>query len=138
MPASPAQLKTLKAAARKASQQAYAPYSKFKVGAAILTQSGNVYTGCNVENASYGLCNCAERTAIFNAVAAGEKKLKIACVAIYTPMPEPTAPCGACRQVINEFGPNARIVSTCRGRSVLDTTLDQLLPNAFGPENLSK
>lgn len=138
MPASPAQLDQLKAAARQASQQAYAPYSKFKVGAAILTRTGKIYAGCNVENASYGLCNCAERTAIFNAVAAGEKKLKIECVAIYTPTTDPTAPCGACRQVINEFGPKARIVSTCRGKGVLDTTLDQLLPHAFGPANLSK
>jgi len=136
MPVSPAQLKALKAAARKASQQAYAPYSKFKVGAAVLTRSGKIYAGCNVENASYGLCNCAERTAVFNAVAAGEKKLKIKCVAIYTPTLDPAAPCGACRQVINEFGPHARIVSNCRSRRILDTTLDQLLPNAFGPANL--
>lgn len=138
MPRSPDQLKQLMAAARQAARRAYAPYSRFPVGAAILTRSGRVYTGCNVENASYGLCNCAERTAIFNAIAAGEKKLRISCVAIYTPTAEPAAPCGACRQVINEFGPRARIISTCRGRGVLDSTLDQLLPAAFGPANLSK
>lgn len=138
MPVSSAQLTSLHTAARKAARQAYAPYSKFQVGAAILTRSGKIYAGCNVENASYGLCNCAERTAVFNAVTAGEKKLRIECVAIYTPTATPAAPCGACRQVINEFGPHARIVSTCRGRGVLDTTLDQLLPAAFGPGNLSK
>jgi len=98
-----AQLAKLSAAAKQASTKAYAPYSKFKVGAAILTQSGKIYTGCNVENASYGLCNCAERTAIFNAVASMEKPLRLACVAVYTPTPKPTAPCGACRQVIYEL-----------------------------------
>lgn len=138
MSLTPAKLKTLKSTARRAAQQAYAPYSKFNVGAAILTLSGKVYSGCNVENASYGLCNCAERTAIFSAVAAGEKNLRIECVVVYTPTPKPTAPCGACRQVINEFGPQARVLSFCQGRGALDTTLDQLLPNAFGPANLSK
>lgn len=131
-------IKRLTTIAKKAAQQAYAPYSKFKVGAAVLTRTGKVYTGCNVENASYGLCNCAERTAVFNAVAAGGKKLKIECVAIYTPTAKPTAPCGACRQVINEFGPKARIISSCGGRGVLDTTMDKLLPAAFGPKNLVK
>lgn len=136
MPVSPAQLQQLKGAARKASQQAYAPYSKFKVGAAILTASGKIYTGCNVENASYGLCNCAERTAIFSAVAAGEKKLKLECVVVYTPTPTATAPCGACRQVIYEFGPKARVVSFCRSRDMQDSTIDALLPGAFGPADL--
>ena len=130
-----AQLKKLEAAARRAAAKAYAPYSKFRVGAAVLTGSGRIFAGCNVENASYGLCNCAERTAIFSAVAAGEKK--ITCVAVYTPTKTATAPCGACRQVINEFGPAARVISFCAGRDRLDVTLDALLPGAFGPADLA-
>lgn len=121
-------------AARTASRRAYAPYSGFPVGAAVLTGGGRIYTGTNVENASYGLCNCAERTAIFAAVAAGERDLR--CVAIFTPTPTPTAPCGACRQVIHEFSPTARIIGACSGSYRLDTTLDELLPAAFGPAAL--
>lgn len=129
------QLQQLKTAARRAAKSAYAPYSKFAVGAAVLTQNGKIHAGCNVENASYGLCNCAERTAIFNAVAAGEKKLRLRCVVVFTPTDQPTAPCGACRQVIHEFGPEARVVSFCHGREVIDTNLRELLPGAFGPAN---
>lgn len=132
-----AQLRKLKAAARTAAGRAYAPYSKFTVGAAVLTASGKIYAGCNVENASYGLTNCAERTAIFNAVAAGEKKLKLQCVVVYTPTDMPTAPCGACRQVINEFGPDARILSICRGRGHISSSTHELLPGAFGPADLA-
>ena len=98
----------LERAARAAAEKAYAPYSGFRVGAAVLAASGKVFSGCNVENASYGLCNCAERTAIFNAVAAGEQVLR--AVVVYTPTANPTSPCGACRQVISEFGPRARVV----------------------------
>jgi cytidine deaminase len=134
---SPAQLRKLKAAARTAAGRAYAPYSKFSVGAAILTAAGKIYTGCNVENASYGLTLCAERNAIFSAVAAGEKKLRLQCVVVYTPTDMPTAPCGACRQVINEFGPHARILSVCRGRGRIASTTHELLPDAFGPANLA-
>ena len=92
--------------------------------------------GCNVENASYGLCNCAERTAIFTAAAAGERELS--AVVVYTPTPEPTMPCGACRQVINEFGPNAVVIAICDSAQRQETTLPQLLPDAFGPEDLFK
>jgi cytidine deaminase len=120
--------------ARRAAKTSYSPYSKFAVGAAVLAGSGKVYTGCNVENASYGLCNCAERTAIFSAVAAGERKIK--CVVVYTPTTSATPPCGACRQVINEFGPQARVVSICDSDSRIETSLDALLPAAFGPGNL--
>jgi len=130
-----AQLKKLEAAARRAAAKAYAPYSKFRVGAAVLTGSGRVYAGTNVENASYGLCNCAERTAIFSAVAAGAKK--ISCVVVYTPTKTATAPCGACRQVISEFGPTARVISICNGREQVDVTIDALLPGAFGPADLA-
>lgn len=120
--------------ARRAAQSSYSPYSKFAVGAAVLAGSGKIYAGSNVENASYGLCNCAERTAIFSAAAAGERKIK--CVVVYTPTPVATPPCGACRQVINEFGPQARVVSVCDSKDRIETTLDALLPAAFGPGNL--
>ncbi len=121
-------------AARRAARNAYAPYSRFRVGAAVLTRSGRVFTGANVENASYGLTNCAERTAVFAAVAAGERR--IVAVAVYTPTRRPTPPCGACRQVIREFGPRAEIVCACASREVLATTLDALLPDSFGPARL--
>lgn len=125
----------LEKAARIAARKAYAPYSQFRVGAAVLASSGRMYTGCNIENASYGLCNCAERTAIFTAIAAGEST--ITHVAVYTPTPAPSSPCGACRQVINEFGPHARILCICDSRERIESTLDALLPDAFGPENLA-
>ena len=124
----------LERAARAAARGAYAPYSKFRVGAAVLGGSGKIYSGCNVENASYGLCNCAERTAIFSAVASGERKVR--AVIVYTPTIAPTMPCGACRQVINEFGPTATIVSICNRAARIETTLDRLLPEAFGPKDL--
>jgi cytidine deaminase len=124
----------LEKAARQAARRAYAPYSRFRVGAAVLAGSGEIYTGANVENASYGLCNCAERTAIFSAVAAGERR--ITAVAVYTPTKELTRPCGACRQVIQEFGPKATIICVGRTRARIETTLDALLPGAFGPRNL--
>lgn len=129
-----AQIQKLVTAARKAAAASYSPYSRFRVGAAILTGSGKVFTGANIENASYGLCNCAERTAIFTAAAQGERRVR--AVAVYTPTKTATMPCGACRQVINEFGPDALIISTCDGKERVETTLDQLLPRAFGPKNL--
>jgi cytidine deaminase len=132
----PAKVGQLEKLARAAAARAYVPYSKFRVGAAVLAESGKIYAGCNVENASYGLCNCAERTAIFSAVAAGETELRLRCVVVYTPTPTATSPCGACRQVINEFGPEARVISVCDGKSRIDTTLDKLLPGAFGPDDL--
>ena len=122
------------AAAKAASARAYCPYSKFRVGSAVLTGDDEVFSGCNVENASYGLTICAERNAIFQAVAQG--KTTIIAVVVYTPTAIPSAPCGACRQVINEFGPDAEIVCVCDGPEVLRTTLAHLLPDAFGPRNL--
>ena len=124
----------LEKAARTAAKASYSPYSKFRVGAAVLTGSGTIYSGTNVENASYGLCNCAERTAIFTAVAAGERSVK--AVAVYTPTKEATSPCGACRQVINEFGPTALVISVCNSSQRSETTLDRLLPAAFGRSEL--
>jgi len=124
----------LEQAARAAAKASYSPYSKFRVGAAVLAGSGKIYSGTNVENASYGLCNCAERTAIFTAAAAGERVVR--AVAVYTPTRTATAPCGACRQVINEFGPTALIISVCNSAGRLEATLDRLLPSAFGPKAL--
>jgi cytidine deaminase len=127
--------KRLEKQARAAAKQSYSPYSNFPVGAAVLTGSGKIFTGTNVENASFGLCNCAERTAIFSAVAAGENAVR--CVVVYTPTQSVTTPCGACRQVINEFGPEARVISICDSSDRIETSLSALLPGAFGPQNLS-
>ena len=124
----------LKKKAKEASSNAYSPYSKFKVGAALLTENGKIFTGCNVENASYGLTICAERNAVFQMVAKGE--LEIIVLIIYTSTKEPTASCGACRQVINEFAPHVRIISVCDGLGKIDLQLSELLPNSFGPKNL--
>lgn len=135
-PISAATLRRLEKAARSAARASYSPYSKFRVGTAVLAGSGKIYAGCNVENASYGLCNCAERTAIFTAAAAGERQLQ--AVVVYTPTPTPTMPCGACRQVINEFGPRATVVAVCDSAKRIETTLPALLTEAFGPENLIK
>jgi cytidine deaminase len=138
MPASitPSQQRRLAKAARAATPASYSPYSKFRVGAAVLTGSGRIFSGCNVENASYGLCNCAERTAIFSAIAAGERRVR--AVVVYTATPAPTMPCGACRQVINEFGPDALVISICDSAQRHETTLPELLPGAFGPGDLLK
>ena len=106
MEISPQHYSELVAAARAAAARAYCPYSHFQVGAAVLTGSGEIFAGCNVENASYGLTICAERNAVFQAVARGRGPLSICAVVVFTPTATPTAPCGACRQVINEFGPD--------------------------------
>ncbi|WP_338621269.1 cytidine deaminase [Paludibacterium sp. THUN1379] len=125
----------LESAARQVAANAYVPYSHFAVGAAILTADGHMFTGCNVENASFGLTNCAERTAVFAARAQTNMREVIA-VCVYTPTDVPTPPCGGCRQVLNEFGPTMQVRLICNGKDVISTTLDQLLPGAFGPKNL--
>jgi len=107
---SPDQQEQMLSAARAAFKNAHAPYSNFKVGASILTESGKHYSGCNVENASYGLTICAERNAIFAAVAAEGTGMRIQAVAVATERDVPCAPCGACRQVIYEFGPDAIVL----------------------------
>ena len=135
-PISTPNLCRLEAAARAVAVSSYSPYSEFRVGAAVLTGSGKIYSGANVENASYGLCNCAERTAIFTAAAAGERTLK--AVVVYTPTSTPTMPCGACRQVINEFGPNAAVIGICDSDERIESTLPDLLHHAFGPHDLIK
>lgn len=130
----PKQLELLSAAAKEASERAYVPYSHFPVGAAVLTSSGAVFVACNVENASYGLSMCAERNAIFKMASNGERH--VTAVAIFTPTNTPSAPCGACRQVISEFGPEAMIFSSCNGKPILAKRITELLPNAFGPSDV--
>ena len=120
--------------AKKASKASYSPYSKFKVGAAVLAEDGRVFTGCNIENASFGLTICAERNAVFQMVANAKREIR--ALVVYTPTERPTAPCGACRQVINEFGPEALILCVCDGPDVLKKNLSDLIPDAFGPSNL--
>jgi cytidine deaminase len=122
---------SLIAAARAVREQAYAPYSHFRVGAAVLTAEGQVYTGCNVENASYGLTICAERAAVCAAVAAGARR--IVAVAVVAGHQAPTPPCGACRQVLAEFGPDMAVALAAANPTLppVPTTLTDLLPLAF-------
>jgi cytidine deaminase len=125
-------LQALVDAARDARERAWAPYSNFKVGAALLARDGRTFAGCNVENASYGLANCAERTALFAAIAAGCKPGDFTHLAVVGDTPEPIAPCGACRQVMLELGGPALVVvlANLRGRCNR-TTAGELLPGAF-------
>jgi cytidine deaminase len=116
-------------AAREASSRAYAPYSHFHVGAAVRTGRGQVFRGCNVENASYGVTCCAERSAIFAAVAAEGPGMRLRDVAVYADA-HSVPPCGACRQVIAEFGPEARVIFPSGGEPVV-MRLDELLPARF-------
>ncbi len=116
--------------AKEVSANAYTPYSKFNVGACVLADSGNIYTGCNFENASYGLSICAERNAIGTAIANGEKKIK--AVAIYSPNMENCSPCGACRQVIYEFkSDEGVVVLTELNGEIISHSIDDLLPGGF-------
>jgi cytidine deaminase len=117
------------AAAKAASAQAYCPYSGFAVGAAVRAPDGRVFAGCNVENASYGLAVCAERNAVFHAVAAGVRE--VVAVAVYTPTPEYATPCGACRQVLLEFAGNADVLCACDGAEWGRFTVATLLPRGF-------
>lgn len=128
-------IRRLESAARTVQRRAYAPYSRFHVGAALLTQSGRVITGCNVENASYGLSNCAERVAI-GALVAARGGMPIAC-AVAGPLPDPLTPCGACRQVLIEFNP--AMVVLCFGSSgaMRWWFAGDLLPGAFDASALA-
>ena len=123
--------------AKKARENAYVPYSKFKVGAALLTKDGKVYHGCNIENAAYSMCNCAERTAIFSAYAV--KDTEFTALAVVADTDRPCSPCGACRQVIAELCPKDMIVylTNLKG-DVQEITVEQLLPGAFSPEDLNE
>ena len=126
--------KELIAQASAVRQRAYAPYSQYKVGAALLGKSGKVYLGCNVENASYSLTCCAERTAVFKAVSEGETEFT--AIAIVTE--NGGSPCGPCRQVLSEFAPNLTVYISSSNRAIRRTTIRKLLPDAFGPDHLSK
>ena len=116
--------------AKKGRDMAYAPYSKFQVGAALLTADGKVYRGCNIENAAYSMCNCAERTALFKAFSEGERDFKM--MAVIADTDRPVTPCGACRQVISELCPrDMTVVLTNLKGEVQQMTAEELLPGAF-------
>jgi len=117
-------------------EQAYVPYSKFKVGAALLSVDGRVFTGANVENASYGLTICAERAALFKAVSEGAQRYTT--IAVVTDLADPASPCGACRQVLAEFAPELKVIMANTAGKVVSTTIAELLPLAFTPEKLEE
>jgi cytidine deaminase len=125
---------TVMEAARAAASRAYAPYSNFHVGAAILTGGGTIHSGSNVENASYGLSICAERNAATTMASADPEDREIELVAVFSPNAAPCFPCGACRQVLREF--SCREVVVEDGRGLQRYPFDQILPNSFGPEDL--
>ncbi len=118
--------------AKKTAQNAYCPYSKFPVGACVLYESGNIYTGCNIENSSYGLSLCAERNAISTAIAAGEKS-KLLKIAIYSPKSKKCFPCGACRQWLQEFekGQNVQIILEDNIEGICLFNINEILPYSF-------
>lgn len=125
----------LMAQSKEAREYAYVPYSKFKVGAALLAADGTVYNGCNIENASYGLTNCAERTAIFKAVSEGVTEFQ--AIAIVADTPGPCSPCGACRQVIAQFcAQDMPVYLTNMNGDVQETTVGELLPGVFTTEDM--
>lgn len=120
--------------AEKARKKAYTPYSKFKVGAALLSVDGKIFTGCNIENASFGLAVCAERVAIFKAISEGSTKFK--AIAVIGDTDKPCSPCGACRQVISEFGEGIPLIMANLKGDVKIKKIKELLPEAFGKNDL--
>lgn len=129
-------LTTLRERAFAAMERAYAPYSNFKVGAALLSTDGSITEGCNVENAAYPAGICAERGAVAGAVARGNQSFSALLIA--TDADDPTPPCGICRQVLEEFSPRMVIISATRGGKEVRWTLDELLPKAFTPHSLDR
>lgn len=120
--------------AEKARKKAYTPYSKFKVGAAVLCDDGKIFSGCNIENASFGLSICAERVAFFKAISEGSTK--IIAIAVIGNTNKPCSPCGACRQVISEFGEDIPLIMTNLKGDVRIKKIKELLPEAFGKNDL--
>ena len=120
--------------AEKARKEAYTPYSKFKVGAAILCADGKIFTGCNIENASFGMSVCAERVAIFKAVSEGSTKFE--AIAVICDTGKPCSPCGACRQVISEFGEDILLIMSNLKGDVKIKKIREFLPEAFGKKDL--
>lgn len=118
--------------AKKAITNSHSPYSQFPVAAAVLDETGQIYVGVNVENVSYGLTQCAERSAIGAAVSNGAKS--ITAVVVYTPTQTPTPPCGVCRQVIREFAADTSILCVCDSTDQIETSIDELLPLSFNQE----
>lgn len=121
--------------ALEAQEKAYVPYSNFRVGAALITEDDKIFTGCNIEISSYSPTLCAERTAIFKAVSEGHKKIKAIAIVGDANF---TYPCGVCRQVIREFGKDAKIIVANSKDEYREYKLDELLPHSFGPENLEE
>jgi cytidine deaminase len=132
----PKKLDSLVEAAKAARLKAYSPYSRVKIGAAVLTSDGSIYTGANIENASYGLACCAERTAIFKAVSEGAKR--ILAIAVVGKSEDFTKPCGACRQVMVEFNPRMKVLRRGLDGFSEDGTASSLLPDHFSPPELAK
>ncbi|WP_066312036.1 cytidine deaminase [Bacillus sp. FJAT-29814] len=121
--------------AKIAREKAYVPYSKFGVGAALLTTDGKIYHGCNIENAAYSMCNCAERTALFKAYSEGDRNFQM--LAVIADTDRPCSPCGACRQVISELCPrDMKVILTNLKGDIQEITVENLLPGAFSPEDL--
>jgi len=123
--------------AKEARNMAYTPYSKFNVGAALLTKDGKVYKGCNIENASYSMTNCAERTALFKAISEGDKDF--VAIAVIADTKRPVSPCGACRQVISELCPkDMKVILTNLQGDIQEINVEDLLPGAFSAEDLDE
>lgn len=122
-------------AAREARERAYVPYSGFRVGAAVLGRSGRIFTGCNVENASYGATICAERTAFVKAISEGERQFDH--VVVYSSVPQPVSPCGICRQFMSEFGLDTLVTMVGDAGAAFTVRVRDLLPSAFQPEDLN-
>ncbi|MFR3850307.1 MAG: cytidine deaminase [Streptococcus salivarius] len=118
-------------AAQEAAENAYVPYSRFRVGAALLTKDGQIFQGCNIENASFGLTNCGERTAIFKAVSEGHSDFEVSCI-VYGDTKDPISPCGACRQVMVEFlKSDSKVILIAEDNSTVEMTVGELLPYSF-------